>query len=499
MENMRAHQSRRAFLRSAAVAAGATAVGSKLFPESLSSLISKDKPNLVFFLGEGARWDETSLAGNKLLKTPNLDRIGKEGAVFKNAFCVNALCLPARASILSGMYSHTTGAVDNSHSKVPDSFPIVSDLIRAAGYEVAFIGKSHVEGALTDRYWDYYFGFEGQADYANPVITEGVKGQFGEPKKYNEYVDDLLTRKTVEWVSQPHNKPFCLFVWFYAPHAPFNRPLKMVDDYNGVPIPKPASFNEYQTGYAGKPQGVIDAKNKIGWQFFAPDQVRSFEELVKDHYCGIETNDEDIGAIMAVLEQKGILDDTAIVWSSDHGFFLGEHRFYDKRLMYEPSIRIPMMIRYPRRIKAGTSSDEMVLNLDLAPTLLDLTGVPIPKNFQGESMMPLAERRSPKWRKDWLYEYYEYPAAENVPPCRGVRTERYKYIEYFTQDAYELYDLKTDPDEVNNLYGDPKYLDLVKTLRARLQQLRSETNDTYVYTPKVPVNRPGKQKSGATE
>jgi arylsulfatase A-like enzyme len=489
MEKSGAGQTRRAFVHAVAATAGMAVMGTKFFEAALHAATSPSRPNLIFFLGEGVRWDESSLAGNKLLHTPNIDRIGREGAVFNNAFCTNALCLPSRASILSGMYSHTTGAVDNGHTKVPESFPIVTDLIRKAGYEIAFIGKSHVEGALMDRYWDYYFGFRGQADYLNPVVIEGVKGKFGPPTQYNEYVDDLMTRKAIGWLEQTHAKPFCLFLWFYAPHAPFDRPMRMVDDYNGARIPEPASFNEYDAGYPGKPKGVVDALNKIGAQFVPQDQPRSLEELVKDHYCGVESNDQDIGQVFNVLEKKGILDNTAIVWSSDHGFLLGEHRFYDKRLMYEPSIRIPLMIRYPARITAGTTSDKMALNVDIASTLLDLTQVPIPVAFQGKSVMPLAERKNVPWRTDWLYEYYEYPGFENIPPCRGVRTERYAYIHYFTQNAYELYDLKADPDEIHNLYGDPKYAELTKKLAERLEQLRRETNDHYVYTPSVPFHK----------
>lgn len=474
---------RRAFLRRAG-AAGAAALTPVLLPASLARAGAQRPPNLVFFLGEGARWDESSLAGNKLLHTPHIDRIGREGIVFENAFCINSLCLPARATILSGLYSHTTGAVDNQHSRVPRRYPIITDLIRSQGYEIAFIGKSHVEGALLDHYWDYYFGFSGQADYFRPVVVEGVKGKFTPARRYDEYVDDLLTRKAIAWLGTPHAKPFCLFLWFYAPHAPFDRPLRMVNDFNGVAIAKPDSFDEYLSGYAGKPRGVIEAQNKIGAQFLQRDAPRSLEELVKDHYCGIESNDEDIGQVLAVLEQDSLLDDTAIVWSSDHGFFLGEHRFYDKRLMYEPSIRIPLMIRYPPRIRAGTSTARMALNLDLAPTLLDLAGAAAPAAFQGRSLMSLAANPAAQWRSDWLYEYYEYPGNEEVRPCRGVRTERYKYIHYFVApEEFELYDLSSDPAEMHNLYGDAAHAELARTLAARLQQLRRETHDHYQYRP----------------
>jgi arylsulfatase A-like enzyme len=473
---------RRSFLATA-TAAGAAALAPGLLPSTTTRAGERRRqPNLVFFLGEGARWDESSLAGNALLKTPHIDRIGREGAVFDNAFCINSLCLPARATILSGLYSHVTGAVDNQHSRVPARFPILSDLIRAAGYEVAFIGKSHVEGSLLDHYWDYYFGFAGQADYQCPVVVEGVRGSFGPPRQYHEYVDDLLTRKALAWLQQPHQSPLCLFLWFYAPHAPFDRPLRMVNDFNGVPIPKPASFDEYLSGYAGKPRGVIEARNKIGAQFLERDAPRSLEELVKDHYCGIESNDENIGQVLEVLERAGTLDDTVILWSSDHGFFLGEHRFYDKRLMYEPSIRIPLMLRYPPRIAAGTSAQRMALNLDLAPTLLDLAGAPLPAHFQGRSLMPLLADPAAAWRSDWLYEYYEYPGNEEVRPCRGVRTERYKYIHYFTSpEEFELYDLGSDRDEMHNLYGDPAHAELTRQLAARLGELRRETGDHYAW------------------
>jgi arylsulfatase A-like enzyme len=481
----RSAQTRRAFLQKAS-AAGAAVIVPQLLRQTRTRAAARTRPNLVFFLGEGARWDESALAGNKLLRTPNIDRIGRQGVVFENAFCINSLCLPARATILSGLYSHTTGAVDNQHSKVPRRYPIVTELIRQSGYEVAFIGKSHVEGSLMDRYWDYYFGFSGQADYMNPVVIEGAKGNFGAPRMYNEYVDDLLTRKALAWLAQPHHAPFCLFLWFYAPHAPFDRPLRMVNDFNGVAIPKPVSFDEYLTGYAGKPRGVIQAQNKIGAQFLQRDAPRSLEELVKDHYCGIESNDEDIGQVLSVLEKQAVLDDTVIVWSSDHGFFLGEHRFYDKRLMYEPSIRIPLMIRYPGRVNGGTTCARMALNLDLAPTLLELTGVPVPPAFQGRSLMSLVANPQIPWRSDWLYEYYEYPGYEQVRPCRGVRTERYKYIHYFTApEEFEVYDLQSDPAEMHNLYGEPAYSGLTERLSTRLQELRHETGDRYVYRPTV--------------
>jgi len=444
------------------------------------------KPNIVCIVGEGLRWDELSSTGNQLVHTPNLDRIGQEGCTFRNAFVVNALCLPSRATMLTGLYSHTTGAVSNVDGKIPERFPLVSDLLQKAGYETAFLGKSHIEGALMEHNWDYYFGFVGQADYYRPKITEGVRGKYEPAKLYEgEYVDTLLTRKAIEWLKQKRSKPFCMFLWFYAPHAPFYRPKDMVNDFNGVPIPKPATFDEDLKGYPGKPRAVADADNKVGYSEVFSDDPRSLEELVKDHYAGVQDNDRNVGAIWQELERQNIVNDTAVLLSSDHGFFLGEHHLYDKRLMYEPSIRVPMIVSYPGRIKAGTKSDEMVLNLDLAPTLLEIAGLAAPGEMQGKSILPLAEGKANfSWRKDWLYEYYEYPGFENVRPCRGVRTDRYKLIHFFIEpQEFELYDLQADPDEMNNLYGRPGYEELTAHLKERLAALRTETHDTYQYKP----------------
>jgi arylsulfatase A-like enzyme len=477
---------RRAVLKWVAGALGATACPlDRVAALAQSAETNFGRPNIICFLGEGLRADESSFAGNKILQTPNIDRIAKEGCAFRNAFVVNALCLPSRATILTGLYSHTTGAVSNVEGKLPPDTRLITDMLHDAGYEMAFLGKAHIDGALMDHYWDYYFGFVGQADYYRPVITEGIRGKYSPAKLYEgEYVDDLLTRKAVGWLQQTRDKPFCLFLWFYAPHTPFYRPPDMVNMFNGVPVPVPPTFNEDQGDYPGKPRAVAHADNHVGTSEVFDNDPRSLEELVKDHYVGVEDNDRNIGLVLEELERQGAMDRTAIVLSSDHGFFLGEHHFFDKRLMYEPSIRVPMMIRYPRLIRAGTTSDEMVLNLDLGPTIVELAGLTPLHQMQGESVMPLARGKKVSWREDWLYEYYEYPGWQNIRPCRGVRAKRYKYIHFFIDpQEYELYDLQSDPDEKNNLYGRPGYDQITADLRARLEVLREQTKDTYLYKP----------------
>lgn len=476
--------SRRTFLKSAAGAMGAAALDANALDAiALADSSHARRPNFLFILGEGVRYDELHATGNTIIRTPHLDRLVHEGMTFKNAFVVNALCLPSRATIMTGLYSHVTGAIDNRDRAIPPQFPIIPDLLREVGYEVAFIGKSHVQGALENHYWDYYFGFNGQANYYHPVMTEGIHGKYGEAKTYQGYVDDLLTDKAVAWVNQKHAKPFCLFLWFYAPHAPFYRPPNLLNLYNGVPIPVPGTFDAELKGDPKIPRPVLEADDKIGTTILGNDDPRTLEELVKDHYAGVVSNDINAGRVMDAMEQRGTLDDTAIILSSDHGFFLGEWRMYDKRFMYEPSIRVPLTIRYPKMVRAGSSSDRMALNLDIAPTMLEMAGVQVPAEMQGKSLVSLLRGKEPaNWRHEWFYEYYEYPEGEHVLPHRGIRTDRYKLIHfYLPPEEFELYDLQNDPHELNNLYVDPQYASLARQLRERLKELRKETGDTGKY------------------
>ncbi|MGC8552700.1 MAG: sulfatase family protein [Phycisphaerae bacterium] len=493
-----AQESRRVFLKAGVGALGALTL-SQVPSESMAAAPgqSPHRPNFVFFLGEGVRWDEYSCMGNAIIRTPHMDRIAREGMIFRNAFVVNALCAPSRAIILTGLYSHTTGVLDNSQTTgelslpgqvIPKDIPLLSDMLRKAGYEVAMFGRANVD--VEDRYWDYYFGFRGWIwDYNKPILRECVAGQWSAPRQYDGYVDDLVTTRAVEWIEKKHEKPYCAFVWFNAPHAPFYRPRRLLDLYNGVKIPTPSTFNDdlKQPPYPGKPRdcAISLARNKIGTTVNGYVDPRTLEELVKNHYAGVVDNDDNVGRVVSALEKTGTLDDTAIIISSDHGFFLGEWRMYDKRFMYEPSIRVALMVRYPRMVKAGSVCEHMALNIDFVPTILELAGVAVPSAVQGRSLVPLLQGESPgDWRKDWLYEYYEYPWDEHVRPHRGVRTERYKLIHFYAmpqypdfQDQFELYDLQEDPGELHNLYGKPRYHALAQQLKQRIDELRRQTHD----------------------
>jgi arylsulfatase A-like enzyme len=469
---------RREFIEGGLALAGTLLAPQVSTAEATGTAPSK-RPNLVFFFGEGQRANALSIAGNPIVKTPNQDRIAREGIRFQNAFCTNALCAPARATALTGLYSRSTGALSNEHMDVPlpSDVPIFTDLLHDAGYEVAILGKVHVRNGVEERYWDYYFGHNSPGnDYANPYFKEGRKGKIGPEKQYhNVYPDDLTVDRALKWLAEDRgDKPFCLLVWFVAPHEPFFRPRRHLDLYaDGTVIPKPASFDDDLKGYPGKPKSFGDAENKIGTTPSHPS-TGSLEGLAKDYYAGLVAVDENIGRILQYLEQKNILDGTAIVTGSDHGFFLGEWRLFDKRLMHEPSIRVPLAIRYPKRISPGTIRNEMVLDTDLAPTFLDLAGVAVPTALQGKSVLPLADAPDPSFRKEWYYEYFEWPNPEAVRPHRGIRTEQYKLIYYVQHQEYELYDLVKDPDETQNLYGQSQYLSLQRDLLSRLETLRAE-------------------------
>jgi arylsulfatase A-like enzyme len=477
-------QSRREFLKSSAGALGTLGAAGRPFRASSGRRpVDDPKPNFVFFLGEGVRADEFSSTGNKIISTPHLDRIVREGITFPNAFVTNALCLPSRASILTGLYSHQTGCIDNRDRKIPAAVPTIADLLRDAGYEVAFFGKIHVNGQST-RNWDTFFGFEAAgANYYHPMIIESEHGIAKPPQQFDGYVDDILLDHALSWLNRKRAKPFCLFLWFTAPHAPFYRPRRYLDLYNGVPILKPSTFDDDLKGYPGKPLAFKEADNKIGTTILGNDDPRSLEELVKDHYAGVVSNDDDVRQVMETLEKAGNLDDTAIILSSDHGFFLGEWRFYDKRFMHEPSIRVPLAIRYPPLVRAGLAPGEMAINLDIPPTILELAGIRVPDWMQGKSLLPFMKGEPPApWRKDWLYEYYEYPGNEEVKPQRGVRTDRYKLIHYFLPpEEFELYDLLADPHELHNLVDDRAHARLKQQLIDRVAELRKQTGDVFEY------------------
>ena len=428
---------------------------------------NEDRPNIVFFLTDDQRWDGMSCAGNAILQTPNMDRIAGEGVRFENMFVTTALCGPSRASFLTGKYSHNHSLRRNGMylSKGQKTFP---EMLKEAGYETAFIGKWHNTDRGRTRNFDYYFGFDGQGKYYDPLIAEND----GPDLEYKGHVTDILTDKAVAWLEREHNKPFCLLVWFKAPHRSFQPAKRFKSLYNDVEIPYPDNFND---DYAGRPDAVKNANMRIGDFEDIPD----YQTFVKDYYRCLAGVDENVGRVLNILDTLKLTDSTMVLYAGDNGFFIGEHHFFDKRFMYEESIRVPLLIRYPGKIKPGRTAEEMVLNVDIAPTLLDIAGVKSPEQRgDGRSMKSLLLDKKTDWRSDFLYEYYEYPGPHSGKKCRGVRTEKWKYIHFFEEpQEYELYDLENDPHEMKNLINRSEYRPVVLQLRERLTVLREETND----------------------
>jgi arylsulfatase A-like enzyme len=431
-----------------------------------------DRPNLIVMMTDDQRADAMSCAGNTILKTPNIDRIARQGARFNNMFVTNSLCAPSRASLMTGLYSHAHTVRDNTPQRpnVPQSIPFVSDYLRKAGYEVAFCGKSHAPSAFRDRQWDYYFGFKDQGNYLKPMVAEGTNGK---DTLYPGWMDDVVTDHALTWLKKKREKPFALFLFFKAPHRSWNPPERHKNLFADVNIPKPELWDADRKL---KPKAFSEADNVIGSANHK--DVPDLDHFLKDYYRCITGVDDNVGKVLDALKEMNQLDDTAIMYTSDNGFFAGEWRAFDKRLMHEPSIRVPMLIRYPKIFQAGSTPKEMVLNIDIAPTLLDLANLPIPREMHGKSMLPIGKGDVKNWRKDWLYEYYEFPGPHSVRKNRGIRTDRYKYIHYYEQpEEFELYDLEKDPLEKVNLYGKPEYAELTKKLRDRLEELRKETGD----------------------
>lgn len=434
------------------------------------SPLQAQQPNFVIMMCDDQRADAMSGADNPVIKTPNMDRIGREGMVFTNAFVTNALCAPSRATLLTGLYSHANGVTDNYSKAVPGSIKILPDYLRAAGYEVAFCGKSHMKDALRDRQWDYYFGYKDQGRYIDPIIAEGSDGK---DQVYPGYMDDVVTEKAIAWMKKPRSKPYCLFLFFKAPHRQWVPASRHKSLYADVAIPKPELWDDLGQG---KPRAFLMAANMFG-QF--PD-TKDFAGMVRDYYRTITAVDENIGKVFAVLEEQNQLDTTFLMHTSDNGFFLGEWQRFDKRFMHEPSIRVPLVVRYPALAKAGSRCERMIINTDYAPTILDLAGQKVPAGLHGKSFKPLLANPIGEGRKDWYYEYHEYPdVSHNVQKMRGIRTERHKLIHYYAppeqySEEFELYDLQKDPQERVNLANRPAQALLRKELLLRMKELRQE-------------------------
>ena len=495
---------RREFLRSVGLGAAAVALGG--CEEDKAS--AGRRPNVVFILTDDQRWDQMSCAGHKYLKTPHLDRIAAEGAHFLNAFVTTSLCSPSRASFLSGLYAHTHG-VTNNFTDYParlTSFPM---RLREEGYETAYIGKWHM-GEADDRKrpgFDYWVSHKGQGKYFDNTWNVN-----GERKVVKGYYTTNVTKLAVEWIKARRGKlggrtdrPFLLIVGHKASHTPFTPEPKYAKSLDSMPVEYPKSAFALD----GKPKWVrqrIATWHGIYGPIYgfrekfpdtSPESVKDFARFSRSYSAALKSVDDSVGRIYQTLKDLGELDNTLVVFAGDNGMFLGEHGMTDKRTMHEESIRIPMLARLPRLIRPGTKVTRQVLNIDLAPSVLEICGARPLKKTHGASWARLLAGDATGWRKSWYYAYNYEKQFPYTPNVRGVRTDEWKYVHYPHGDGKadrhkaELYHLASDPHELKNLIDDPKHAAVVERLKKELARLMAATD---ALPDKMPLDEGVKQR-----
>jgi arylsulfatase A-like enzyme len=466
------------------------------------------RPNVLFVMTDDQQFTQMSCAGHPILETPNMDRLAAGGVRFENAFCTNSLCAPSRATVITGCLSHVHGIRGNSEradavETLDESLPTFPKLLQAAGYRTALMGKWHIRQDPAG--FDEWKVLPGQGVYFDPDFLDK-----GRTHKETGYATDLTTDFALEFLKAngADGDPWCLVYQHKAPHRPFTPAPRHAKLWEDVEWPKPPTYDDdYATRRVAKeardmkfevslepdyakemPEG-LDPKQKKDW---------IYDRFVKDHHRALVGVDENLGRILDYLDESGQAEDTLILYTTDNGYFLGEHGWYDKRFMYEESLRTPLLMRYPRMVDGGQVESRFAMNVDLAPTILDFAGIAIPESMQGRSLRPLtAGDPPPDWRKAAYYSYFEnswafrgmareqmtdptfqFWTAHRVGPNRGVRTEQYKLIEYYTEDGYtELFDLQSDPNELSNRSNDGGYKEIRKDLTAQLRGLQKDYGD----------------------
>ncbi|WNJ20386.1 sulfatase [Pontibacter sp. G13] len=496
---------------------------------------SKARPNILFIMSDDHAYQAISAYSDRLIQTPNIDRIAADGMLFTNACVTNSICAPSRATILTGKHTHIHGKIDNRlpFDTTQVTFP---QIFQAAGYETAMFGKLHFGN--NPKGVDDFMILPGQGNYLNPkfITPEGDTTILG-------YMTDVITDLTINWLDQKREgeKPFMMMYLHKAPHRPwwpdpqhfkefsqktFPEPATLFDDYeNRGTAAKTAEMNllrhmQYQhdskiypetieemggaepvmekpmrNGFYG-PFGratdeqralytpTLDSINdwfKANWPNLSDEEKIKwkYQRYMQDYLGCIASVDENVGRVLDYLEESGLAENTIVVYTSDQGFYLGEHGWFDKRFIYDESFKTPLIVKWPGMIEAGSRNTEMVQNLDFAPTLLEAAGIDIPEDMQGESLMPLLTSTG-AWDRDGVYyHYYEYPAVHQVKRHYGVVTEDYKLVHfYYDVDEWELYDRKSDPQELRNVYHDPAYQEIVQQMQEKLKALRIQYQDS---------------------
>ena len=454
------------------------------------------RPNIVFIMAD----DHTSQAwgcyGSRLApftKTPNIDRLAREGARLANCFCTNSICVPSRGAILTGQYSHASGIKTLSGALDPETDNVAKRL-QKAGYQTALVGKWHLKKPPAG--FDYWNIIKGQGRYHNPVMYE--RGRDSGITQKGTYSTDLFTDKALEWLDgHDRAKPFCLMLHFKATHEPWQFHSRHAELYRDVDLPEPStlfgSTGPQGTLVPGWPLEILTERmtkkgdhgdGKLVLDTSDPRAVRraTYQKFIKDFLRCVAAIDENIGRVLGYLDEHELARDTVVIYTSDQGYFLGEHNYFDKRFMLEESLRMPFVVRYPAQIRPGTVLDDIILNVDFAPTFLDYAGAEPPDTMQGRSFRAnLAGQTPSDWPGAMYYRYYA--GSPKRPAHFGIRTHGAKLIYYDglkklpQSERWEFYDLAGDPHETRNAIGDPKYAELIGQLKGRLRELQAELGD----------------------
>lgn len=481
------------------------------------------RPNIVWIFSDDHSYQTIGGYGGRLQSlnpSPNIDRIAKEGMRFDRCYVGNSICAPSRATLLTGKHSHMNGKYDNRDSFDHDQ-PQFQKILRGNGYQTVMIGKIHLSGMMQG--FDYCEVLPGQGKYYDPdFVTEEGK------TNYKGHVSDIITDKAIDWLDNKRDddKPFMLMVHHKAPHRNWVPAERHMEKYADIEIPEPANlFDDYSTRGAAAHGQVLDIKTsmtlasdlKVGRKSGAlKDQFASRQEwfdenqpegrellkwkyqaYMKDYLRCTWGVDESVGRILDALEVEGLAENTIVMYSSDQGFYMGEHGWFDKRFMYEESFRTPLVARWPGKIKPGSVNTDLVQNIDFAETFLDLAGSSIPDDMQGKSIVPLLKGKTPKdWRDSLYYHYYEYPGAHSVRRHEGVFDGRWKLIKFYGVDVpngeeWELYDLQNDPAEMKNIYSNPEFRSKIEALKTELAELKEQ----YQVPDEPPVQKlPGQNR-----
>jgi arylsulfatase A-like enzyme len=467
------------------------------------------RPNIIDIMTDDHAAHAISAYGSRVNTTPHLDRLAREGALFTSVFATNSICTPSRAAILTGQYSHLNGVT--MFNRFDGSRMTVARLLQQGGYHTGMIGKWHLgsDPVGFDR-WEI---LPGQGVYHDPLFYTAT----GERTYAGRYATDVITDLALEFIERrPRDKPFFLMMHHKAPHRPWQPSDVHAAHFAAARIPEPATLwdtyatrtdalHENQQRVAADltnrdlkmaPPAGLGAEDLAKWLATKPDSVTvvrdgatvtltgealvrwKYQRYMQDYLATVQSVDDSVGRVLALLDNTGLSRNTMVIYTSDQGFFLGDHGLFDKRFMYEESIRMPFLVRWPAAIKPGTTADALALNIDFAPTFLDAAGLPVSTDMQGRSLLPILRGRTPAdWRTSMYYRYHHDPGDHNTRAHYGVRTRTHKLIYFWKKDQWELFDLVNDPQELHNLYGEPGQQALTEALKLELARLKRDVRD----------------------